>query len=165
MIEPAHPKLSLTRQCELLELPRSTYYHQPKAPDDQNLALMRVIDETYLAYAFFGSRQMTRWLLRQGYAVNRKRVRRLMRLMNLTDTAFGFRVLPEVIAALAVFGDIGNFDTQIANLEQAIVGIGGASGGGQLVSANFILCFDRVEGTLGCDFFEPQGRGGSISAA
>jgi len=84
MIEPAHPKLSLTRQCELLELPRSTYYHQPKAPDDQNLALMRVIDETYLAYALFGSRQMTRWLLRQGYAVNRKRVRRLMRLMNLT---------------------------------------------------------------------------------
>lgn len=44
---------------------------------------MRVIDETYLACPFFGSRQMTLWLRRQGYRVNRKRVRRLMRLMGL----------------------------------------------------------------------------------
>jgi putative transposase len=44
---------------------------------------MRVIDETYLAYPFFGSRQMARWLRRQGHRVNRKRVQRLMRLMGL----------------------------------------------------------------------------------
>jgi putative transposase len=44
---------------------------------------MRVIDETYMAYPFFGSRQMTRWLRRQGYPVNRKRVQRLMLLMGL----------------------------------------------------------------------------------
>lgn len=44
---------------------------------------MRVIDEVYLAYPFFGSRQMTRWLQRQGHRVNRKRVRRLMRTMGL----------------------------------------------------------------------------------
>jgi putative transposase len=49
----------------------------------ENLHLMRVIDETYLVYPVFGSRQMTRWLRRQGYGVNRKRVRRLMRLMGL----------------------------------------------------------------------------------
>ena len=83
MIETEHPKLSVVRQCELLELPRSTYYHQPKPPKKGDLALMRLIDETYLAFPFFGSRQMTRWLQREGHEVNRKRVRRLMRLMGL----------------------------------------------------------------------------------
>jgi putative transposase len=72
MIEPEHPKLSVARQCELLDLPRSTYYRRPEPESDENLSLMRVIDETYLAYPFFGSRQMTRWLQRQGYRVNRK---------------------------------------------------------------------------------------------
>ena len=50
---------------------------------DTNLQLMRVIDETYLAHPYFGSRQMTRWLRRQGHGVNRKRVRRLMQQMGL----------------------------------------------------------------------------------
>jgi putative transposase len=84
MIDPAHPKLKVKRQCQLLELPRSTYYHTAQPPNDADLILMRLIDETYLAFPFFGSRQMTRWLQRGGYLVNRKRVRRLMRLMRLT---------------------------------------------------------------------------------
>lgn len=84
MIDPEHPKLSVARQCELLSLPRSTYYHRPKPTPAEDLALMRVIDETYLAFPFFGSRQMTRWLQREGYEVGRKRVRRLMRVMGLT---------------------------------------------------------------------------------
>jgi putative transposase len=83
MIEPAHPKLSIGRQCALLGLPRASYYHRPAPEPDLNLRLMREIDETYLAHPFFGSRQMTRWLQRQGHAVNRKRVRRLMQLMGL----------------------------------------------------------------------------------
>lgn len=83
MIDPAHPKLSRQRQCELLALPRSTSYHVPKPEADENLQLMRVIDETYTAFPFFGSRQMTRWLVRQGHVVNRKRVRRLMGRMGL----------------------------------------------------------------------------------
>ena len=83
MIEPEHPKLTVTERCALLELPRSSYYHQPLPESDDNHRLMRVIDETYLACPFFGSRQMTSWLRRQGYRVNRKRVRRLMRLMGL----------------------------------------------------------------------------------
>ena len=84
MIDTGHPKLSVARQCELLSLPRSTYYHRPKPTPAVDLALMRVIDETYLAFPFFGSRQMTRWLQREGYEVSRKRVRRLMRVMGLT---------------------------------------------------------------------------------
>ncbi|MFZ9703617.1 MAG: IS3 family transposase [Candidatus Limnocylindrus sp.] len=83
MIEPQHPALPITRQCELLGLARASYYHQPEPESDENLRLMRIIDETYLAYPVFGSRQMTRWLRRQGHDVNRKRVRRLMQQMGL----------------------------------------------------------------------------------
>jgi putative transposase len=83
MIEPEHPVLAITRQCELLGLARASYYYQPEPETAENRRLMRVIDETYLLYPVFGSRQMTRWLRRQGYAVNRKRVRRLMQQMGL----------------------------------------------------------------------------------
>lgn len=83
MIEPQHPKLSVTRQCALLGLARASFYHQPEPESDENLRLMRVIDETYMAYPVFGSRQMLRWLRRQGHKVNRKRVQRLMRRMGL----------------------------------------------------------------------------------
>ena len=64
MIEPAQPLLPITRQCELLGLARASYYHQPEPAADANLRLLRVIDETYLAYPVFGSRQRTRWLRR-----------------------------------------------------------------------------------------------------
>ena len=83
MIEPKHPKLRIARQCELLGLARASYYHQPKPEGDENLRLMRVIDETYLAHPAFGSRQMARWLRMQGHKVNRKRIQRLMQLMSL----------------------------------------------------------------------------------
>ena len=83
MIEPEHPALPVTEQCTLLGLPRSSYYHRPRPESDENHRLRRVIDETYLAYPFFGSRQMTHWLREQGYEVNRKRVRRLMGVLGL----------------------------------------------------------------------------------
>jgi putative transposase len=83
MIEPKHPKLPIVRQCELLGLARASYYHQPEPEPAENLRLMRVIDETYLAHPEFGSRQMTRWLRLQGHRVNRKRIRRLMQQMSL----------------------------------------------------------------------------------
>jgi hypothetical protein len=54
MIEPEHPGLPIVRQCELLGLARASYYHQPEPETDRNLQLMRVIDETYLAYPVFG---------------------------------------------------------------------------------------------------------------
>jgi putative transposase len=83
MIEPHHPKLSVARQCELLGLARSSYYHQPQALSEEEQRLMRLIDELYLLHPFYGSRQMTRVLRREGLTINRKRVRRLMRLMGL----------------------------------------------------------------------------------
>jgi putative transposase len=67
----------------LLGLQRSTWYYEPVPESAANLALMRRIDEQYLRTPFYGSRRMTAWLRREGEAVNRKRVQRLMRAMRL----------------------------------------------------------------------------------
>jgi putative transposase len=83
LVEEEHPQLSVRRQCELLGLNRSSYYYEPATETKENLALMRLIDEEYTAHPFYGSRRMTAWLNREGHAVNRKRVQRLMRLMGL----------------------------------------------------------------------------------
>ena len=83
MIERTNPKLSITRQCNILSLSRSSFYYQLKGKSEANLALMRRIDEVFLKYPFYGSRQMTRHLRREGETVDRHRVRRLMRLMGL----------------------------------------------------------------------------------
>jgi putative transposase len=83
MLDPDHPRISRARQCRLLALPRSTSYLRPKPRSATDLRLMRVIDELYLLYPFYGSRQMLRTLRKQGYTINRKRVRRLMLEMGL----------------------------------------------------------------------------------
>ena len=73
----------MRRQCELLGLSRSSLYYEPVPETPDNLRLMRLIDQEYTAHPFLGSRRMTRWLTKQGEAINRKRVQRLMRLMGL----------------------------------------------------------------------------------
>ena len=78
-----HPDLSLSRQCRLLTISRSSFYYTPKGESAENLSLMRRIDELFLKYPFYGSRQMVRQLRREGVCVGRHRVRRLMRLMGL----------------------------------------------------------------------------------
>ena len=83
MIKPGHPKLSLSRQCRLLRVSRSSVYHRPKGESAENLALMRRIDKLFLEYPFYGSRQMVRHLWRECICVGRHRVRHLMRLIGL----------------------------------------------------------------------------------
>lgn len=83
-IEKNHPHLSVRRQCRLLSLTRSTLYAMPAGESTENLALMRQIDEQFLETPWYGSRQMARWLRRQGHLVGRHRVRRLMRKMGLS---------------------------------------------------------------------------------
>jgi putative transposase len=75
--------LPVTRQCELLDLPRSTFYHTPQPVSGEELALMRLIDRCHLKYPFYGSRRLREELQQRGYRVNRKRVQRLMRQMGL----------------------------------------------------------------------------------
>ena len=83
LVEPEHPLLSIRRQCELLGLSRSTYYLGPATSLEEDLRLMRLIDQQFLRTPFYGSRRMTVFLERSGETVNRKRVRRLMALMGL----------------------------------------------------------------------------------
>lgn len=83
LVEAGHATLSIRRQCELLGLNRSTWYYRGVPESEENLCLMRQIDEQYLRTPFYGSRRMTAWLQQAGQEVNRKRVQRLMRLMGL----------------------------------------------------------------------------------
>jgi putative transposase len=88
MVEPAHPKISVSRQCQLLALPRSTRYHQPKPVREKTLLLMQQIDELYMQHPFYGARQMARALKRLGHEVGRRRAGRLMRVMGLVRDTF-----------------------------------------------------------------------------
>ena len=70
--------MSIQQQCELLGLPRSTYYYQPRPESALNLRLLRQLDELYLEIPFFGSRKMAEVL-----GFNRKRMQRLMRILGI----------------------------------------------------------------------------------
>lgn len=83
MIERDHKRLSIKSQCNLLSVPRSSYYYEPIPETDYNLILMNEIDRLYLEFPFYGSRLMTAGLKMKGLAVNRKRVLRLMRMMGI----------------------------------------------------------------------------------
>ena len=81
MIEMNHPQISISQQCEILRVHRSGLYYQPTAESTENLAMMRLLDEQYFKTPFYGIRKLTEWLQNMDYAVNHKRVRRLMKLM------------------------------------------------------------------------------------
>jgi putative transposase len=83
MIDPNHQRLSIARQCELVRIARSSFYYTGRGESPLNLALMRGIDEQFMETPWYGSRQMARYLRRQGHCVGRKRIRRLMRKMGL----------------------------------------------------------------------------------
>ncbi len=111
MIEENHPQLSLVRQCKLVSIARSSYYYRSTSDSELNLELMRLIDAQYLKTPWYGSRQMRRYLRRQGHKVNRKRIRRLMRKMGLVAVAPApntsrrhpqHRVYPYLLRGLAI---------------------------------------------------------------
>jgi putative transposase len=83
LVDRDDPVLPVVAQARLLKLARSTLYYQPSPVDPDDLALMRRMDELYLAWPFYGSRRMVAVLRREGVVANRKRVRRLMRVMGL----------------------------------------------------------------------------------
>ena len=83
MVDPTHARLSIVRQCRVVSIARSSFYYAGQGENPLNLRLMRLIDEQFLETPVYGSRQMTRWLRRQGDTVSRKRVRRLMRLLGV----------------------------------------------------------------------------------
>jgi putative transposase len=84
LLDRGHGDLSIRRQCELLSLARSGVYRSPRPDSEDDLALMRRIDELFTAFPFLGSRRMARMLSTAENPVNRKRVQRLMRKMGIT---------------------------------------------------------------------------------
>ena len=111
MIDKGPRRPSLARQCALLGLSRSGLYYRPRGVSADDLALMRLLDAQYLETQFYGSRKMAAHLRRLGHAVNRKRVRRLMRKMGLeaiyrrprtTVPHPGHKVYPYLLREVAV---------------------------------------------------------------
>lgn len=111
LLEPAHLRLSIRRQCALLGFARSTLYDQPLGERAENLQRMRLLDEQYTATPFYGVRRMTAWLRGQGYAVNRKRVARLLHRMGLealypkprlSQPAAGHTIYPYLLRGVTV---------------------------------------------------------------
>ena len=103
--------LSISRQCALLGISRSSVYYRPRGESAESLALMRRMDALSLEYPFYGSRQMARHLRREGVSVGRRRVRRLMRLMGLeaiyrkprtSDAQPGHRVYPYLLRGMTI---------------------------------------------------------------
>ena len=83
LVDHADPVLSTAAQCGLLKVARSTLYYRPAPVSADDLAVMRRMDELHLAWPFYGSRRMAAVLRRDGWSANRKRVKRLMRVMGL----------------------------------------------------------------------------------
>jgi putative transposase len=82
MISP-DKKLGISRQCTLLGLARSSFYYKKRPVSRRNFDLMKRIDEIFTENPDFGSRQIANALKREGLRINRKRVRRLMRIMEI----------------------------------------------------------------------------------
>ena len=111
MVDRQHPSLSIVRQCTLLDISRSGLYCQPKGISEEDLTFMKLIDRQYLATPFYGARKIAAWLKSQGYRVNRKRVRRLMRIMGLkaiyrrprtSKPAPGHKIYPYLLSGLKI---------------------------------------------------------------
>ena len=69
MIEPSHPQLPVVRQCELVSISRSGFYHRPRGETPLNLELMRLIDAQFLETPWYGSWQIAHHLRREGYTI------------------------------------------------------------------------------------------------
>jgi putative transposase len=80
MVEQEHGHLSVVRQCELLQISRSTLYYEPVKESPENLAIMRVLDEQYFKTPYYGVERLLVLLIVMGYKINRKRLRRLLKL-------------------------------------------------------------------------------------
>ena len=109
MVDRQHPALSAVRQCALLGISRSSLYYRSRGTSSEDLAVMKLIDQQYLATPFYGSRRMAVWLKRQGRPVSRKRVQRLMRSMGLqaiyrrprtSQPASGHKVYPYLLGGM-----------------------------------------------------------------
>lgn len=106
-----HGGLSIRRQCTLLSVARSSVYRLPQPANDDDLLMMRLIDELFTAWPFLGSRRIAVMLREKGYSINRKRVQRLMRKMGIAalgpkprtiKPAPGHKIFPYLLRDLVI---------------------------------------------------------------
>ena len=111
LLQRDHESLSIRRQCQLLSVARSSVYRPPRPANDNDLELMRRIDQLFTAWPFLGSRRMTAMLNGEGCRINRKRVQRLMRKMGIaalgpkprtTKPAPGHRIFPYLLRHMVI---------------------------------------------------------------
>lgn len=82
MVDQEYNRLTTTIQLDLLSIPRSSFYYVPVGESNENLSIMRILDEQYMSTPFYGALRLTALLQKAGYSINVKRVRRLMKLVN-----------------------------------------------------------------------------------
>jgi putative transposase len=111
MLNRDHGKLSIRRQCHLLGIARSGVYRPRQPANDNDLGVMRRLDELFTQWPFLGSRRLARMLRNEGHRINRKRVQRLMRQMGIaalgpkprtTTPAPGHKVYPYLLRGLVI---------------------------------------------------------------
>ena len=111
LLDPAHGKLSIRRQCALIGVARSSVYRPRQPANDNDLATMRRLDELFIAWQFLGSRRMAAMLRAAGHRINRKRVQRLMRQMGIaalgprprtTKPAPGHKIFPYLLRGVTI---------------------------------------------------------------
>jgi putative transposase len=111
LVDRSHPSLSVVRQCTLLGISRSGLYYRPVGVSEEDLTLMKLIDRQYLITPFYGARRIAAWLKNQVHEVNRKRIRRLMRIMGLkaiyrrpktSKPAPGHEVYPYLLSGMEI---------------------------------------------------------------
>src|SRR5947209_10034006 len=111
MVERMNPALSISQQCRLLAVPRSSVYRKLAEVGAEDLTIMALIDRQYLARPYYGSRRMAAWLATQGHVVDRKRVQRLMRLLglaaiyprpNTSKPATAHKIYPYLLGGIAI---------------------------------------------------------------
>ena len=111
LLDPEHGQLLIRRQCALLGVARSAVYRPPREANEDDLAVMRRLDELFTAWPFLGSRRMAAMLRAEGQRINRKRVQRLMRKMGIaalgpkprtTKPAPGHRIFPYLLRGMVI---------------------------------------------------------------
>jgi putative transposase len=134
LIDPGHPQVSIRRQCALLGLAHTSLYYRPVGESAENEHLMRLLDTQYTATPFYGSRRMTAWLRSQGYAVNRKRVTRLMQQMGmeaidtkpqLSQAAEGHAIYPYLLRGVQIerVNHVWSTDITYIRLQQGFISL------------------------------------------
>ena len=111
LVDRQDTRLSLRRQCRLLGVARSGVYRPAAPANDNDLAVMRRLDELFTQWPFLGSRRMAMMLRENGFAINRKRVQRLMRKMGIdalgpkprtTKSSPGHKIFPYLLSGLTI---------------------------------------------------------------